>query len=447
MKIDRLMHWCSANGLKTPLQIRQKEGNDGYRYVVLDPNHPEARKRNLINLIDAPLDKVCMTSKTSDGLADRLLFESTLGEDSLFAPYLATLPTLESFQSTLPRFWTEKTWSLLETQDTSTTTTGSSNMMDGGQLKAAVELDEERLKFSCDEWAQAIVDSRSHFVPPNGQEYALTPVLDMINHNPNVPTKMKRVSGNNNNDDDDDDDNHDRILLQIPANAVWGETEPNLLSQVQSLWNTAMNTPKEQEVFTSYGNMPNAELLLSYGFVQTDNPHNTETLAIPVIRQAKPLVIACNADGSLAHETLPPLRLALVNQEERESLFNQKEGDDEQQMQQTPVSSPNGGSGTASQENGSTTSITNRIISSRNEMEVMALVGGTLEEAVYDLKGFIQQLEQQRQLEKAFSDDNLQHRDDDAIFSLLVTYLVERRKTLQACLTCIQQQYPDLFGF
>ena len=417
MLFDNLLSWSTANGLKTPLQFRQNEIT-GYRYVVMDPTEldklstiptPDSITTTMTDLIDAPLS-LSMTSKTSDGLADRLLFEQLRGEDSFYAPYLATLPSLESFQKTLPRFWKDDTarWEYIQA--------------DQGQLHAAVELDDERLKLSCDDWAQAVVDSRSHFVPPNGDEYALTPVLDMINHESSITTKMLRQ-----NDEDGNDTSNDRIRLQIATSALYTtnnhpsssddkESSSNnpFLAPLQNFFggrssSSSSPTPTlitpDTEVCMSYGSMPNVEFLLNYGFVPTDNPHNVETLEIPLIRLDKPIRVAVQANGQL--DNLQPLRQALVNRQEVEELALRDDGSDNK------ATSP---------DNDDT------IISKRNELEVLALVGGTLEEAVYDLKAPID-------------------RAVEAQDALVATYLRERQSTLQACLTQLQQEYPELFGY
>lgn len=155
----------------------------------------------------------------------------------------------------------------------------------------------------------------------------------------------------------------------------------------------------------SYGSMPNVEFLLNYGFVPTDNPHNVETLEIPLIRLDKPIRVAVQANGQL--DNLQPLRQALVNRQEVEELALRDDGSDNK------ATSP---------DNDDT------IISKRNELEVLALVGGTLEEAVYDLKAPID-------------------RAVEAQDALVATYLRERQSTLQACLTQLQQEYPELFGY
>eukprot|EP00527_Entomoneis_sp_CCMP2396_P001550 CAMPEP_0198141518 /NCGR_PEP_ID=MMETSP1443-20131203/4516_1 /TAXON_ID=186043 /ORGANISM="Entomoneis sp., Strain CCMP2396" /LENGTH=427 /DNA_ID=CAMNT_0043804295 /DNA_START=257 /DNA_END=1537 /DNA_ORIENTATION=+ len=423
---DNLMSWSVEHGMKTPLQIREnivqinnnnnnKDGTTAvaanYRYVVLDPTHMEAKKRNTMNIIDAPLS-ICMISPTSDGLADRLLFEKEVigQEDSFFAPYLATLPTLESFQATMPRFWNEERWNILSSTSSMSTST-STVFADGGQLKAAVELDQEtrlNLLSSTDDWAQAVVDSRAHFMPPaaagaatnnNNQEYSLTPVLDMINHNPTVSTRMQRTLSSSssffsgNADDIDPDQQHqqqqeDRIQLQIPT--INNNNNDFFLAPLKNLFMGGQQ--EEQEVFTSYGNMPNVELLLNYGFVQTDNPCNSEIVNIPFIgRQSSPLSIVANANGSV--ENLGPLRKALMNRQELDLLDDNN----------------NNGNGD------------NGIISQRNEMEVMALIGGTLEEMVYDLKAPIQNAL-------------------NVFDHLIASYLQERQKTLQSCLRKIQAQ-------
>lgn len=358
------MSWCQASGFETRLQVQER--TNGYRYVVLrerDENNNRLHNSNdelLSTILRAPLP-MCLKSQTAEGLADRLLFEKALGDDSLFAPYLNVLPpSLESFD-TLPRFWSEERWSLLGSDD------------GGGELYQNHLLDLKRLEMSSDEWAQACVDTRSHFLPTS--EYCLTPLLDMINHNPHVSTKLTV----------ENDPGH--LNLHISNHHVHPIT-------LESNPRSSLSLPQEDEIFISYGEFSNLVTLLNYGFVVPDNPYNEETIQVSLIRQ-KPIAVQVGANGSFKELGLGRLRRLLANTEELES-------------------------------GPSTMSDALPFVSKRNEMEVMALLGGTLDEVVHNC---------QQALEQALCKKD----------TLVATYLQERCLTLERGLQSIRTEYPEFF--
>ncbi|KAL7575921.1 hypothetical protein ACA910_000720 [Epithemia clementina (nom. ined.)] len=418
MKIDRFMSWCAASGLQSPLQIREK-ANTGYRYVVLENDAADYfHKNNRIKLVDVPLD-ICLISPTSDGLADRLLFEKTLGEDSFFAPYLDIMPSLDFFQSVLPRFWSPERWSLVDAGDQ-------------GNLYDAHELDQVRLKLSCDDWAQACVDSRSIYLPPpkgrGTEEYSLTPLLDMINHKPSIPTNLqKRI------DEEADgkgiQTGRERLELRISrmpdasakasgAPAAKSGLSNSLTSLVHLLPLSSSNKESSpspsvldddsEEVFISYGSFTNIETLLNYGFVSPNNPCNEETIKVQMIRQ-EPVSITLLPDGTWKDGGIGQLRRYLATPKELEDYY--AEEDKSGMVIMTPrrhqPSIP--------------------FLSRRNEVEVMALVGGSLEELVDQTREAAQ--------------DATSRKD-----SLVALYLRERCHILERTLRTIKKDFPEVFG-
>lgn len=434
MKIDRFMSWCTASGLQSPLQIRER-ANTGYRYVVLGDSEAAAyyNKRNRIKLIDIPLN-MCMVSPTSDGLADRLLYEKTLGTNSFFAPYLELLPSLEYYQAVLPRFWTQERWTLV-------------NAGDQGYLSAAHALDESRLQFACDDWAQACVDSRSIYIPrthssdgggsrQGSEEYSLTPLLDMINHKPLVPTNLRKTTtamkkniqtSNDENEDGDISEKQETERLELRISRIPNEkgTTPftgnqrNILSSFTNLFSSKnkvstkgsdMRVQDEEEVFISYGSFTNIETLLNYGFVAPNNPCNQEKIKVQMIRQS-PVSLTFNPDGTWNDGGVGRLRRYLATPQELESYYAQEDA--------TGVVIMN----TPRRQQDSVP-----FLSRRNEGEVMALIGGTLEELLIDTRDAAQQATEN------------QH---DTVVS---TYLQERCHTLKRAMDRIQQEFPGVFG-
>ena len=406
MKIDRFMSWCSASGLRSPLKIMEK-ADTGYRYVVLDNEMAESfvdkTNNNKITLIDVPMD-MCMSSPTSDGLADRLLFEKNLGSDSFFEPYLDVFPSLESFQQTLPRFWTQDRWELVSTGDQ-------------GHLLAAHELDQARLALSCDEWAQACVDTRSNFLPPNGPEYSLTPLLDMINHKPAVPTFLKDIPPK-------EEDESSRLQLQIPRPARSSRqgnpfaSFANLFSSTRSMQEDEINQSSDDkdEVFISYGYFSNKETLLNYGFVIPDNPCNEENVTVQVIRQS-PVTVTFQSDGTLTGNGVSRLRRYLATPKELEQWSAAEE--DKANSNGAANLSP------AGRQRQMEDSLP--FLSRRNEIEVFALVGGTVEELAYETRAAAQHATEQK----------------DAIVAL---YLQQRSIALERALKSINKDFPEVFG-
>jgi len=237
MKLDVFRGWCQAQGIQSAVTIQ--EAVDGSRYTTLNPNTPS--KDGFTSLVQVPLS-ACMIFQTQEGLADRLLYEKMRGEDSEFAPYIDVLPT--SFD--LPRFWSSSTIAQAPRR-----------------IQNALEEDAKRLLFA-DEWAQACVDTRCHVLPDG--RYALTPVLDMINHRNHVVTRSSVV-----------DDVLDLRIVTPPSS-----------------WMDALPWQAPSEVFISYNeNMTNIDTMLQYGFVDVENPSNTEVLKV------RGSELEIHADGSL----------------------------------------------------------------------------------------------------------------------------------------------------
>lgn len=357
MKLDVFRSWCSSQGIKSSLEIRQ--GDDGYRYTVLEPT---TKQTGQINLLQVPV-RACLIADTSEQLADRLEFEKNLGSASEHAPYIDLLPPMDSFQKTLPRFWKPDRLVPIETAD-------------GGALSKMLQADDPRVNSPfVDPWALACVDSRCNFLPD--KRYSLTPILDMINHRSSVLTRMLI--------DSTGEKGLDIVKLEIDAKT---------LPQSNKSWLERLVNPPSDEVFISYGDFTNLQTLLNYGFVDEENPHNTEELQVRMIRQT-PITATIQSDGSIDEQSLGKLRQSLANTAESDILRSLP--DDEK----NPL----------------------LFVSPRNEEEVFALIAGEIEIARDKTKNGIELV----------SDDEL-----------LTRYLRGRLNVLQSATNKIKDKFPQL---
>jgi hypothetical protein len=354
--------WCKAQSIQTCLEIQQDSA--GYRYASLkNDDHPDSLKA-FSPLLQVPI-KACLTAPSSEELADQLQYHIGLVSESPFHPYLNLFPA--SFEH-LPRYWSRDL--LL-------------SIPDGGLLyQAAMEDDELRLgNFPQLAWELAVVDSRSHFLP-NG-DYSLTPVLDMMNHDAQVETRL-RVKD-------------DELLTLSVHDPVWEQAQKTRQEETQTLWSRfassfQLSQPstsrRPNEICISYGKLTNVQTMLQYGFCAVDNPYNLERLRIRLRRRLQPLTISFSAEGTLV-SSLSPLRKALATTEERDLI---------QDMQEVAF------------------------VSYRNEDEVQALVLAELQVA----------MDQARQAIATAGGTT-----GDKMISV---YLEERANTLQRALTMLEQE-------
>lgn len=368
--------WCTAKSIQTCLEIRLNP-EDGSRYTVFQ-QRPEERieKERHQQLLEVPL-QACITADSSEELADRLLLEKNLGESSEFAPFLNLFPSANSFQRDLPRFWSPERLATIT---------------DGGQLQQALKEDCPRWenKYSAYMWALACVDSRSHFLPDG--RYSLTPVLDMINHDPSVETSL-RIKKNDVNTDTKEcslvlEVASDSLVLPPQSLRPWMDRLGPLFGSKASI--AAKTT---SEVCISYGDFTNLHTLLNYGFVMPNNQNNIENLSIRLINQPSPITLqVCRADGSLDNVGLGKLRLALATPQEREIQPEQRY-------------------------------LPTKYISQRNEEEVYGLVAAALQVAMEE------------------TSEGIKLTREDKLVS---TYLKERYATFEAALQQIRLQFPQV---
>lgn len=294
MQTKAFLSWCASQGVTTPLKL---QGTDSYRYMACETDLTG-------NIIKAPIkvretrgsaegtveilsnwcnrceltksfilstflfyEKSCLTADTPEALAEILAHERSLGSKSKYKPWLDILPTIDGQLGSMPCFWDPKRFE---------------HITDGGQLQQKVLRDERK---DIDPWALACVSSRVNFL--DDFSLSMTPLLDMLNHDPEVGTKAKIKDG--------------ELSLDVDKTFKAGE-----------------------EVFISYGELTNLETLCDYGFISKNNPCNAETIDVRVIRRP-PLPVPVYADGSISNDSLKVLRSYLATEEEIEGEQEQAE--------------------------------------------------------------------------------------------------------------------------
>jgi len=261
--LSEFEQWCANEGIMTPFNLKLRNGS--YRFMEYsDESSFFNRPENLDGpILRVPL-KACIRADTLQELAVALAQERDLGTDSDFAPYINVLPTLGSSSSldVLPRFWTEEKMEKV-------------SEFDGGQIYRRVQMDKESQKDTVDLWAYSCVSSRANFLGP-GRGYAMTPVLDMINHDPASKTSGTVID--------------DELFLSVEKEFKIGD-----------------------EVMISYGELTNLETLCDYGFVsnQKDSPFNKECVDVRIIRKA-PVQVTFEQSGALESGSLALLRSYLT---------------------------------------------------------------------------------------------------------------------------------------
>lgn len=309
--LSEFKDWCTSQGILTPLDLKVR-GEDNYRYMEYSDdesftNRPEQLEDGPILMV--PL-KACITADTPENLSKELAKEKELGDQSFFAPYINVLPSLESkYLQSMPRLWpTEKLEETIE--------------FDGGQIYNKVQMDRIQKKdLNLDPWADACVTSRANYILDKG--YAMTPILDFLNHDSASQTSARII----------DDD----LFLSVEG-----------------------KNKKGDEVFISYGDLTNIETLCNYGFVSETNSFNKEIVDVKMIRKAPvPVTIDDQSGGSLDVGSLATLRSYLTPIEEIEAIV-------------------------AKDNNISMRTVYMKPISDSREEEVYSFIASFVDEAIYD---------------------------------------------------------------
>ena len=349
--MSEFKEWCTRKGIITPLdlQIRStsaststststlQQDKDQYRYMNYSQNGTSfsinsSRPEKLNGpILRVPLN-ACIIAETLEELTQELVKERDLGSASEFAAYINVLPKLnpESSSSssfmTMPRFWSDAKIDKISEYD-------------GGQLYQKLQTDLKEAQNSnanLDPWAHACVTSRANYLLDVG--YAMTPVLDMFNHDSSSQTSASIIDN--------------ELFLSVEKEFEMGE-----------------------EVFISYGDLSNLETLVNYGFVVSaaaaaaaaadkNNEFNREYVDVRMIRRA-PVRVIIDQHGSLDAGSLAALRSYLTPAEEVDALL-------------------------AKDENLSINTVFAKPLSDANEEEVYSFIASFVDEAIYDGKNGIE---------------------------------------------------------
>jgi hypothetical protein len=381
MKVDYptpFLSWAAAKGISTPLQL-VCDDKTNYRSMripststVQTLTSQSTSTEGLVNVVEVPLD-ACIVGKDLPTLVEKLKHEKSLGDSSFYAPWLDTFPTLDDFLG-MPRFWDKDRLDFV-------------SKFDGGQLKGRVGIDQARINQCDDPWALAIVDSRTNYLPD--ETYSLTPMLDMFNHDPTYKTSARVEESK-------------RLMLDVSSESIIASTATTGVDWKDQVFGFLKGGNDNQmkagdEIFVSYGEFDNVELLSNYGFCTVENPSNIEQVKVRSLAMGtKPTILIVDSQGSIDNifnmMSLDSLRVSLASTSELEKY----EGE---------------GSGK---------------ISEANEIEMYALIAGELEEAVYDATAGAKEAKL---------------RDD----LLLSTYLQGRQRTLECGLNALKTKYPEIF--
>ncbi len=151
-----------------------------------------------------------------------------------------------------------------------------------------------------------------------------------------------------------------------------------------------------EEAFISYGHLSNLDTLVDYGFVTKNNPCNSESISIQLMRKP-PFTITIYADGTIDTGATATLRWYFADKDELETF--------------------------SELEKGSGLGILAKPLSMRNELDVQSFIASTLDEAAYDANAGASVVR------------------DDQTLSL---YLTERSRLLNSAVQRIKAKYPDM---
>jgi len=267
----------------------------------------------------------------------------------------------------MPRFWSADRMEMITAAD-------------GGQVLRKTT---EDARPDLDPWAHACVTSRANYVQGHG--FAMTPILDMINHDGLCGTRASIVE--------------DELYLSVDQTYSMGD-----------------------EVFISYGDLTNLETLCNYGFVDPSSSsededvdddstttvtkkHNEEVIDVSMIRRPAVRVVVSDADGSFDADALATLRSYLISPEEMERRRNMEGGET----------------------NGPITTFINPI-SEESEEDVFCLITSFLIEALADANDGV---------EVAMGQED----------RLVECYLRERVTTLEKGLAFARRKFPSLIDY
>ena len=259
-QVQTLWSWAQAQGVQSEA-LRPSEVAEGLGLLAQRPvgqgdeilNVPETLWIHLSTVQKSSLGQVTQGLKPWVAIAIFLIHE-TSNSNSKWRPYLDSLPeTLDS-----PLFWSDEELAELQGTQLLGSVVGYLEFLENEYNNLMEEVLERNTQlfnpavysFDAFRWAFGILRSRS-FAPLIGEDLALVPVADLMNHGVGLddknPTWLKKSSG------------------------IWniGKTSSNVLTVRASA-----NFQPGEQVLMQYGSTKsNADLALDYGFVE----RNTES--------------------------------------------------------------------------------------------------------------------------------------------------------------------------
>ncbi|KAG0629937.1 hypothetical protein M758_1G140900 [Ceratodon purpureus] len=261
-QVQTLWSWAQAQGVQGE-SIRPSEVTEGLGLLAQRPvgqgdeilSVPETVWINLATVQKSSLGKVTEGLKSWVAIALFLIHE-TSNSNSKWRPYLDTLPkNLDS-----PLFWSDEELAELQGTQLLGSVVGYLEFLENEYNKVVEEIMERNtdlfdpavFTFDAFRWAFGILRSRS-FAPLTGEELALVPVADLMNHGVGL------------------DDKNPSWLKKSSGGQIWniGKSSSNVLTVRASA-----NFQSGEQILMQYGSAKsNADLALDYGFVEP----NTES--------------------------------------------------------------------------------------------------------------------------------------------------------------------------
>ena len=217
-------------------------------------------------------------------IAQLLIHERSLGDRSFWAPYMGVLPTTEEVGPTF--VWPESEFAMLEGSPVVNATLSMRAKLraehEAVLASAAARgapLEPDVFTYEAWEWAFTMLFSRAIRLrsATGGETLAMVPYADLINHSPYSAAYVDARKG-------------ERPL-------PWAEREDD-----DVILYADRAYKKFEQLYISYGQKSNAELLLLYGFALDRNPFNSVALSVGVSSD-DPLYEAKAQFASLAGRT------------------------------------------------------------------------------------------------------------------------------------------------
>lgn len=256
-QVQTLWSWAQSQGVQSEA-VRPSEVAEGLGLMAQRPvgqgdeilNVPETVWINLAAVQKSAIGQATQDSKPWVAISLFLIHESS-NPSSKWRPYLDSLPqTLDS-----PLFWSDEELTELQGTQLLGSVVGYLQFLENEYNKTLEEVLERNTElfdpavftFDAFRWAFGILRSRS-FAPLTGEELALVPVADLMNHGVGL------------------DDKNPSWLKKSSGAQIWniGKPSSNALTVRAS-----GNFQPGEEILMQYGSSKsNADLALDYGFVE-----------------------------------------------------------------------------------------------------------------------------------------------------------------------------------